>query len=166
MFDPGYRFNQKMLENEVSGYKKLTVSSRHCVRDILDLIWSSSNLSVDDDEILISYMGLTKRDWNKIKKEIQGVNNAFICLSNGVWYSNWLKRQKEISMKSQETKIDNQIQEQLKILIDGMKSQNVNENNTSPKLREMKNSSGSYFEKSKDIDNRIERKFLQGGEDE
>lgn len=93
----GYCFDPSSIKKSVSGYSQLSPKSRHALRDIFDLIWESESMTVMDDAKLVSYMGLTKRDWVSAKAEILGIPSAFISLSSGVWSSRWLNRQKGAS---------------------------------------------------------------------
>lgn len=93
----GYCFDPLSIKKHVSGYSHLSPKSRHALRDIFDLIWESDTMSVIDDATLISYMGLTKREWVAVKKEIFGLSPSFVSLSSGYWSSKWLEKQRKSS---------------------------------------------------------------------
>lgn len=90
----GYNYSPELLNSKVPNFKNLTPNSRHILRDILDLIWISEEMKVKEEASLVSYTGVTKREWTRIKQEILALPNKFIKLENGFWSSPWLEKQK------------------------------------------------------------------------
>lgn len=94
----GYKYNQYVLCKKVKGLSSLSPLARQIIRDIFDKIWVSENLEVEEDELLISYLGITKSKWKTLKSELISLNKNFISFNekNKTWTSKWLNKQNSL----------------------------------------------------------------------
>ena len=118
----GYKYNHHMLLQKVKGLSSISPLARQVLRDMFDKIWFSENLAIEDDEILISYFGITKSKWKSIKNELISLNNSFISFDdkNKIWTSKWLnsqnkqiKENKNDFLNSEKEDIFNQVDSKL-----------------------------------------------------
>lgn len=94
----GYKYNQYILLKSVKGLSSLSPLARQIIRDIFDKIWISDNLEIEEDELLISHLGITKSKWKTLKNELISLNKNFISFDekNKIWTSKWLKKQNSL----------------------------------------------------------------------
>lgn len=94
----GYKYNQYVLLQKVKGFSSLSPLARQILRDMFDKIWISDNLEVEEDELLISYFGITKSKWKILKNELILLNKNFISFDEKKkkWKSKWLDKQNKL----------------------------------------------------------------------
>jgi hypothetical protein len=95
----GYFYDNNSLRLKVRGFKELSPFARHAVKDILDLIWESESLSIEDNKELLKYIGFNEKQWKDIKIELTSLNNKFLVKENNDFKSPWLNSQSEKTPK-------------------------------------------------------------------